>query len=69
MANCKTVEFLRSELKWKSKLLKKLIEYFELSQNALYLERGGHTPNWQNVQNIADVIDDNHDLESIKENL
>lgn len=69
MANQHKINYFKNELLWKNNLLKKLIEYYESSQNALFEEKKGHTPDWQAVEDIADKIEDDHDLESIKENL
>lgn len=63
----KRIERLEESNAFNSKALKLLIEYFELSQDALSMTRRGHTPDWGKVQAIADAIEDEFDLESLKD--
>jgi hypothetical protein len=50
-----------------NELLKELINFHEKTMECLSQERQGHTPDWQGVQNISDSIEDDWDLEAVKE--
>lgn len=48
-------------------LLKKLITFHDKTMECLSQERKGHSPNWQEVQDISESIEDDYDLEAVKE--
>lgn len=54
------------ENKSNKRLLKLLIDYFDLSQDNFFQARRGNTPDWGEVQKIANKVEDDFNLESIK---
>ena len=58
----KAILFLKEEISFKNKVIKKLIKYYETSQEAIAMEKKGHTLGWDKVQELADDIEDNFDL-------
>jgi len=59
------LKYLRKILRITKAEVKILAKYFSASQDALALEKKGHTPDWDNVQRLADEIEDSLDVDAI----
>ena len=65
MTDKETISYLRRELRWKSKALKRLAKFYEATQEALENEKQGHTIGWDRVQALSDDLEDDFDMVSM----
>jgi hypothetical protein len=66
MTDKQQIKLLKSKITFQKKVLIKLIDFFEVTSDALYMEKKGHTVGWDKVQKITDSIEDKYDLSEIK---
>jgi uncharacterized coiled-coil protein SlyX len=69
MTDKEQIKHLKSKVAFQKKLMTKLIDFFEETNNAFARESCGHNDGWVKVQKLLDSIEDEFDLTEIKDQL
>ena len=59
------VKWFKDEIRWQKRAIKLLAKYREMVNDAIDMEKHGHTPNWNKIQKLDDMITDKYDFSDI----